>query len=120
MRARVVWLEISLILVALAFAELGEVLRELRTDIVLDWFVSLAPLIWINASAVALYALVRLYFSPAFAPPATDTSRARAVSFLVPSRLSAHATSMMKTPERRNANSVEMWTPRPISETPTR
>ena len=32
MRARVVWLEISLILVALAFAELGEVLRELRTE----------------------------------------------------------------------------------------
>src|SRR5438093_8753252 len=54
MRARVVWLEMSLILVALTFAELGEVLRELRTDVVLDWFVSLAPLIWINASAVVL------------------------------------------------------------------
>jgi len=84
MRARVVWLEMSLILVALTFAELGEVLRELRTDVVLDWFVSLVPLIWINASAVALYALGRLYFSSAFAPPAPEASRARAVSFLVP------------------------------------
>src|SRR5436309_6515442 len=84
MRARVVWLEMSLILVALTFAELGEVLRELRTDVVLDWFVSLAPLIWINASAVVLYALGRLYFSSALAPPAPDASRARAVLFLVP------------------------------------
>jgi len=84
MRARVVWLEISLILVALTYAELGEVLRELRTDVVLDWFVSLVPLIWVNASAAVLYALGRLYFSSAFAPPPTDASRARAVSFLVP------------------------------------
>src|SRR5437870_13427140 len=84
MRARVVWLEISLILVALTFAELGEVLRELRTDVVLDWFVSLVPLIWINASAVVLYGLGRLYFSSAFAPPAPDASRPRALSFLVP------------------------------------
>ena len=84
MRARVVWLEISLILVALTFAELGEVLRELRTDVVLDWFVSLVPLIWVNASAAVLYALGRLYFSSAFVPPPADASRARAVSFLVP------------------------------------
>jgi len=84
MRARVVWLEISLILVALTFAELGEVLRELRTDVVLDWFVSLVPLIWVNASAAVLYALGRLYFSSAFAPPPSDASRARTVSFLVP------------------------------------
>jgi hypothetical protein len=84
MRARVLWLEISLILVALTFAELGEVLRELRTDVVLDWFVSLVPLIWINASVAVLYALARFYFSTAFAPPAADAARARAVSFLVP------------------------------------
>ena len=84
MRVRVVWLEMSLILAALTFAELGEVLRELRTDVVLDWFISLAPLVWINASVAVLYAFVRLYFSSAFAPPAGDASRARAVSFLVP------------------------------------
>ncbi len=84
MRVRVVWLEMSLILAALTFAELGEVLRELRTDVVLDWFISLAPLVWINASVAVLYAFVRLYFSSAFAPPSGDASRARAVSFLVP------------------------------------
>ena len=83
MRARIVWLEISLILLALAFAEAGEVLRELRTDVVLDWFVSLAPLIWINVSIVVLYAFFRTYFSPDLAPPA-GTVRTGAVLFLVP------------------------------------
>src|SRR5205823_7441636 len=84
MRSRVVWLELSLILVALTFAELGEVLRELRTDVVLDWFVSAAPLIWINASILVLYAFFRFYFSPHLAPPVTGTARARSNSFLIP------------------------------------
>src|SRR3989441_7020137 len=83
MRARIVWLEISLILLALVFAEAGEVLRELRTDVVLDWFVSLAPLIWINVSIVVLYAFFRFYFSPDLALPA-GTVRTGAVPFLVP------------------------------------
>ncbi|TLY39136.1 MAG: hypothetical protein E6K61_10310 [Nitrospirae bacterium] len=83
MRARIVWLEISLILLALAFAEAGEVLRELRTDVVLDWFISLAPLIWINISIVVLYAFFRIYFSPDLAPTA-GTVRTGAVLFLVP------------------------------------
>src|SRR5438552_4815527 len=85
MRTRVVWLELSLILLTLTFAELGEVLRELRTDVVLDWFVSLAPLIWINVSIVVLYSFFRLYFSPELAPTTTTgTVRARAIPFLVP------------------------------------
>ena len=85
MRTRIVWLELSLILLALTFAEVGEVLRELRTDVVLDWFVSLAPLIWINVSIVVLYSFFRLYFSPVLAPTATiGTVRARAIPFLVP------------------------------------
>jgi len=83
MRARIIWLEISLILLALAFAEAGEVLRELRTDVVLDWFISLAPLIWINISIVVLYAFFRIYFSPDLAPTA-GTVRTGAVLFLVP------------------------------------
>ena len=83
MRARIVWLEISLILLALAFAEAGEVLRELRTDVVLDWFISLAPLIWINVSIVVLYAFFRFYFSPDLALPAGKV-RTGAVPFLVP------------------------------------
>src|SRR5213594_2859175 len=84
MRARVVCLEMSLILVALTFAELGEVLRELRTDVVLDWFVSLAPLIWINVTIVVLYAFFRLYFSPDLAPIPIDSVRKSAHPFLVP------------------------------------
>src|SRR5947199_5996165 len=70
MRTRIIWLEISLILLALTFAQGGEVLRGLRTDVVLDWFVSLAPLIWINVSMVVLYAFLRLYFNPDVAPAA--------------------------------------------------
>jgi hypothetical protein len=84
MRPRVVWLELSLILVALSFAELGEVLRELRTDVVLDWFVSAVPLIWINASTLVLYAFFRFYLSPHLAPPVPGTAQARASSFLIP------------------------------------
>src|SRR3989475_11044118 len=84
MRTRIVWLELSLILLALTFAELGEVLRELRTDVVFDWFVSLAPLIWINVSILVLYAFFRLYFSLCIVPATTERARAGAIPFLVP------------------------------------
>src|SRR5438309_3974335 len=84
MRTRIVWLELSLILMALSFAEFGEVLREIRTDVVLDWFVSLAPLIWIDASVLVLYAFFRLYFSPDLVPPKTGPAMRRASAFLVP------------------------------------
>src|SRR2546429_6586769 len=84
MRTRIVWLELSLILLALTFAELGEVLRELRTDVVLDWFVSLAPLIWINVSIIVVYAFFRLYFSPDLAPVPIQSVRRSAHPFLVP------------------------------------
>src|SRR2546422_8924256 len=84
MQTRIVWLELSLILLALTFAEPGEVLRELRTDVVLDWFVSLAPLIWINVSIIVLYAFFRLYFSPDLAPIPIESVRGSAHPFLVP------------------------------------
>src|SRR5207245_9454010 len=84
MRTRIVWLELSLILMAVSFAEFGEVLREIRTDVVLDWFVSLAPLIWIDASILVLYAFFRLYFSPDLVPPKTGPAMRRASAFLVP------------------------------------
>ena len=84
MRVRIVWLEISLILLALAFAEVGEILRELRTDVVLDWFVSIAPLIWINVSIVVLYAFFRLYLNPDLAPTTAGPVRPRASPFLLP------------------------------------
>src|SRR5213592_2582035 len=58
MRSRIIWLELSILLLTLLFAEFGEVLREIRTDVVLDWFITLAPLIWIHASIVVLYTRV--------------------------------------------------------------
>ena len=84
MRSRIIWLELSILLLALLFAEFGEVLREIRTDVVLDWFVTLAPLIWIDASIVVLYAFFRLYFTPELVPPRTSAAMKRVSAFLVP------------------------------------
>ncbi len=56
---RLIWLEVAALLLALVLLEMGVVMLELRTAIIVDWFVSLAPLIWINVSAVSLYAFFR-------------------------------------------------------------
>src|SRR5881396_392889 len=84
MRSRIIWLELSILLLTLLFAEFGEVLREIRTDVVLDWFITLAPLIWIDASIVVLYAFFRLYFTPELVPPRTSAAMKRVSAFLVP------------------------------------
>jgi len=84
MRIRIVWLELSILLLALLFSEFGEVLREIRTDVVLDWFITLAPLIWIDVSILVLYAFFRLYFSPELVHPRTDTALNHVSTFLVP------------------------------------
>src|SRR5881392_2235414 len=84
MRSRIIWLELSILLLALLFAEFGEVLREIRTDVVLDWFVTLAPLIWIDASIVVLYAFFRLYLTPELVPPRTSAAMKRVSAFIVP------------------------------------
>src|SRR6266480_2878710 len=84
MRSRIIWLELSILLLALLFAEFGEVLREIRTDVVLDWFVTLVPLIWIDASIVVLYAFFRLYFTPELVPPRPSAAMKRVSAFLVP------------------------------------
>src|SRR6267378_5731791 len=84
MRIRIVWLELSILLLALLFAEFGEVLHEIRTDVVLDWFVTLMPLIWINASILILYAFFRLYFTPELVPPRTIAAVKPVSTFLVP------------------------------------
>jgi hypothetical protein len=84
MQTRTVWLELSVLLLALLFAEFGEVLREIRTDIVLDWFVTLAPLVWIDVSILVLYAFWRLYFAPELTGLRTGTDVRRVASFLVP------------------------------------
>src|SRR5207302_8217899 len=75
---------LSILLLALLFAEFGEVLREIRTDVVLDWFITLAPLIWIDVSIVVLYAFFRLYFTPELVPPRTSAAMKRVSVFLVP------------------------------------
>ena len=84
MRRSVLWLELPLILSILIFIEFGVVLRELRTDVVLDWFVSIAPLIWINASVLTLYTFLRLYYNPNLVPPSFGPSRTRGRVFLAP------------------------------------
>src|SRR5438034_9022551 len=84
MRSRIIWLELSILLLTLLFAEFGQVLREIRTDVVLDWFITLAPLIWIDASIVVLYAFFRLYFTPELVPPRTSAAMKRVSAFLVP------------------------------------
>ena len=91
MRTRVIWLEAILILLALLFAEFAEVLREIRTDVVTDWFVTLAPLIWINASIMVLYAFFRLYSSPELVPPRTSALMRRATALFVPDTRVLHA-----------------------------
>src|SRR5438034_7332593 len=83
MRSRIIWLELSILLLTLLFAEFGEVLREIRTDVVLDWFITLAPLIWIDASIVVLYAFFRLYFTPELVPPRTSAAMKLVSAFLV-------------------------------------
>jgi len=84
MRTRIVWIELSILLLALLFSKFGEVLREIRTDVVLDWFITLAPLIWIDASILVLYAFFRLYFTPELVPPRTRAAVKHVSTFLVP------------------------------------
>src|SRR5256885_14984895 len=84
MRRSVLWLELPLILLALLFVEVAAILRELRTDVVLDWFVSIAPLIWIDASILILYAFLRLYRNPDIAPTIPRVTPRRTVGFLRP------------------------------------
>jgi len=84
MRGRVLGAELAIVLAALLFAETGVILLELRTDRILDWFVSLVPLIWIDVSVLFLYAFFRLYFSARIDSPASEGVWARAIPFLFP------------------------------------
>ncbi|MCJ2555131.1 MAG: hypothetical protein LN410_02890 [Candidatus Thermoplasmatota archaeon] len=59
MSARWIWWEATALLLALLLIEMGLVLLELRTAIVQDWFVTLAPLLWINASILVLFVFFR-------------------------------------------------------------
>lgn len=57
-------MEAAAVVVGLTLVELAALLLELRTAVILDWFVSLAPLIWINGSVLFGYALLRGVASP--------------------------------------------------------
>lgn len=59
MSRRALALETAALLVGLATLEAGALLLELRTAVIRDWFVALAPLLWVNASAAVLYLLGR-------------------------------------------------------------
>ena len=48
---RLIWLEVAALLLALILLEMGVVMLELRTAIIADWFVSLAPVFSIRRSA---------------------------------------------------------------------
>src|SRR5216110_225479 len=84
MRGRVLGAELAIVLAALLFAATGVTLLALRTDRILDWFVSLVPLIWIDVSVLFLYAFFRLYFSARIESPASEGVWARAIPFLFP------------------------------------
>lgn len=59
MSARGVLWEAIALLLAVILVEMGLVLLELRTAIVEDWFVTLAPLLWLNASILVLFVFFR-------------------------------------------------------------
>jgi hypothetical protein len=70
-QSRLLWLELAAILVALMTLEAGAILIELRTSIILDWFIALVPLVWLNVSVLFVYAFLRqlLYRVPATEAP---------------------------------------------------
>ncbi len=59
MRPRILWLEAAVVVVGLTMAELTALIMELQSSLILDWFVSLAPLLWINGSVLFVYVLLR-------------------------------------------------------------
>lgn len=61
MDRRLLLLEASALVGALVLAEMGALFLELRTARILDWFVAMAPLLWVNASAAVLYLFWRGY-----------------------------------------------------------
>lgn len=59
MATRFIWWEAAALLLALVLVEMGLILVELRTSIVQDWFITLAPLVWLNAAVLILFVFFR-------------------------------------------------------------
>lgn len=57
---RLIWLEVSALLLALILLEMGVVMLELRTAIIADWFVSLAPVFSITLAVSTTLLIVSL------------------------------------------------------------
>lgn len=51
--------EATALLLGLILVQMGLLLLELRASIVQDWFVTLAPLVWLNASILVLFVFFR-------------------------------------------------------------
>src|SRR5436309_3486876 len=71
------------IMLLLRCSETSFPLLSLRTGM-RSRIIWLAPLIWIDASIVVLYAFFRLYFTPELVPPRTSAAMKRVSAFLVP------------------------------------
>lgn len=83
-RRRGLWAELTILLLAMVIAEAGVVLNELRTSVIVDWFSSLAPLAWVNASLLVLFAFFRLYRGAPTAEPSEGPAQPAARSYLTP------------------------------------
>ncbi|MFQ5919663.1 MAG: hypothetical protein ACE5I4_06425 [Thermoplasmata archaeon] len=59
MSGRWIWWEATALLLGLVLVQGGLIFLELRTSLVQDWFVTLAPLVWLNASILVLYLFFR-------------------------------------------------------------
>ncbi|MFQ5986531.1 MAG: hypothetical protein ACE5KQ_04165 [Thermoplasmata archaeon] len=57
--SRWIWWEATALLLALVLVQMGFILLELQTAIVQDWFITLAPLIWLNAAILVLFVFFR-------------------------------------------------------------
>ncbi|MFQ5553305.1 MAG: hypothetical protein ACE5EW_06270 [Thermoplasmata archaeon] len=85
MSPRWIWWEATALLLALVLVEMGIILVELQTAIVQDWFITLAPLVWMNASILVLFAFFRQLGSAEAAPTdQVDAGGGRVRRFLQP------------------------------------
>ncbi|MFQ5908510.1 MAG: hypothetical protein ACE5JE_06785 [Thermoplasmata archaeon] len=85
MSARWIWWEVIALALALVLVEMGFILLELRTAIVQDWFITLAPLLWLNAAILVLYVFLRqLAVRGGTATEQAEARGGRGVRFLTP------------------------------------
>jgi hypothetical protein len=62
LRGQLLLYETTALLGALLGVEATALLLEFRTSVILDWFIALAPLMWLNVSIIILYVFLRELF----------------------------------------------------------